>query len=497
MSSYNINGVILSPAVSGAVITPSQYNNKVLALQQILDLASQLNNNIRQCTSQFSAMQDAINSLTTVTTGQYITADLADALINAINAVYEYEECLVSYYNSQGIYPNIPPIMTFSPVNKGAIITAYSWNNWNQAIYNEFEGVRLLPFLQYGSESIGFVSPSPSISAMVSPSPDTASFVSPSPSITKTTEVTAYVFAGYATNPGYVDKISPSSMDLVKTFTAPSGQKFVYGLNALSNYLFAGFATSPGEVDKISPSNMSLVKTFTASSGHTRVRNLTAFSGYVYAGYATSPGYIDKIDASTMSYVATFSAPIGYNIISALTSLSGYVFASIGNKSVVYKISPANMSAVGELNPQSSTLRFPSLAGLSGYLYVGTNTSPGEVAKVEISTMSPVKGFRAGSGKNVVRALNAFSGYVYAGYATSPGYIDKIDASTMSYVATFTAPSSQRIVSALTNLSGYLFAGFSTSIGYVDKIDVSNMSLVKTFTAPKGHGYVLSMTALG
>ena len=31
MSSYNINGVILSPAVSGAVITPSQYNNKVLA----------------------------------------------------------------------------------------------------------------------------------------------------------------------------------------------------------------------------------------------------------------------------------------------------------------------------------------------------------------------------------------------------------------------------------------------------------------------------------
>ena len=302
MSSYNVNGIILSPAVSGAVVTPSQYNNKVLALQQILDLATQLNANIGQCTSQFYAMQNAINSLTTVTVGQYITADLINALINAINTVYEYEECLISYYNSQGIYPSLPFILKLSPVQKGAIITAYSWNDWNQDIYNEFVALTQLPFLFTGSESIGFVSPSPSIS--------------------KTTQAIGYVFAGYDTLPGIIDKISASTMSLVKTFTAPSGYKHVTALASFSGYVFAGYSTAPGRVEKISPLTMEVVKTFTAPSRHNFVSSFASLSGYIFAGYYTSPGYVDKISASTMELVKTFTAPSGHNKILSLTSMA-------------------------------------------------------------------------------------------------------------------------------------------------------------------------------
>ncbi len=327
MSSYNVNGVILSPAISGSVITPSQYNNKVLALQQILDLATQLENNIGQCTSQFSVMQNAINSLTTVTTGQYITADLVNALINAINAVYDYEECLISYYNSIGTYPSVPSIMTVSPVTKGQIIIAYSWNNWNQDIFNEFVTLTRLPFLFTGSESIGFVSPSPSIS--------------------KKTEVVGDIFAGYYTDPAYIAKISPDTMSLIKFFTAPLTHGYVNALTSLSGYIYAGYSVEPGYVDKISPANMKPIRSFTPPSGHNDILALTALSGYVYVGYSTSPGYIDKISPDTMTLVKTFTSSSEHSDIKALTSLSGDVFAGYHiAPGVVARISTDTMSLI-------------------------------------------------------------------------------------------------------------------------------------------------------
>jgi len=318
MSSYNVNGVILSPAVSGAVVTPSQYNNKVLALQQILDLASQLNANIGQCTSQFNAMQEKINSLTTVVTGQYITADLVNALIDAINSVYDYEECLVSFYNSQGIYPNVPFISTVSPVQKGQIITAYSWNNWNQAIYDEFIALTLMPFLIAGSESIGFVSPSPSITGAVSPQADTIGFISPSPSVKGIISTQTDNVNFVSPSPAIEGTVSPQA-DTVN-FVSPSPS--ISKTTQASPSVFAGYSTTPGYVDKIDPSTMTLVKTFTAPSKHIYVHALTSLSGYVFAGYDTSPGYVDKIDASTMSLIKTFTAPSGHIYVYALTSMA-------------------------------------------------------------------------------------------------------------------------------------------------------------------------------
>jgi len=68
-------------------------------------------------------------------------------------------------------------------------------------------------------------------------------------------------------------------MSIVKTFTAPSGHNYVYGLTSLDGYLFAGYYTTPGYVDKISPSTMALVKTFeTPSTSHSSVTSLTTLA---------------------------------------------------------------------------------------------------------------------------------------------------------------------------------------------------------------------------
>ena len=42
--------------------------------------------------------------------------------------------------------------------------------------------------------------------------------------------ITSYVFVGYHTNPGIVDKIDPNTMTLVSTFTAPPGHNDVLSL---------------------------------------------------------------------------------------------------------------------------------------------------------------------------------------------------------------------------------------------------------------------------
>ena len=67
--------------------------------------------------------------------------------------------------------------------------------------------------------------------------------------------------------------------------------------------------------------------------------------------------------------------------------------------------------------------------------------------------MTLVKTFTAPSGHNYVDDLTSLSGYVFVGYETSPGYVDKIDPSTMSLVKTFTAPSGHKYVYALTTLA--------------------------------------------
>ena len=109
-------------------------------------------------------------------------------------------------------------------------------------------------------------------------------------------------------------------MSLVKTFT--STLFHTISLTPLSGYIYAGYTGSPGYVQKISPSTMSLVKTFTAPTGHFDPFSLATLSGYVFAGYYSTPGYVDKINPSTMTLVKTFTAPSGHKDVTCLTTLA-------------------------------------------------------------------------------------------------------------------------------------------------------------------------------
>ncbi|MGC8582019.1 MAG: hypothetical protein ACP5MW_06765, partial [Thermoplasmata archaeon] len=84
--------------------------------------------------------------------------------------------------------------------------------------------------------------------------------------------------------------------------------------------------------DKIDPTTMKLVSSFTAPSEHWSVWALTYDGKYIYAGYFANYGYVDKIDPSTMTLVSSFTPPSGYSRVNSLTQN-----IIIGNNYAVFK----------------------------------------------------------------------------------------------------------------------------------------------------------------
>ncbi|MEM3794781.1 MAG: hypothetical protein QW429_02805, partial [Thermoprotei archaeon] len=64
---------------------------------------------------------------------------------------------------------------------------------------------------------------------------------------------------------------------------APSGHNYVTSLTYDGKYVYAGYSVSPGIVDQVSPSTMGLVKSFTAPGGHGYVLSLVGWVGNNYA----------------------------------------------------------------------------------------------------------------------------------------------------------------------------------------------------------------------
>jgi len=313
--------------------------------------------------------------------------------------------------------------------------------------------------------------------------------------------MTEYIYAGYISEPGIVDQIDPSTMTLVKTFTAPTGHNIVTSLTYDGTYIYAGYDTSPGIVYQIDPSTMTLVNTFTAPTGHNGVTSLTYDGTYIYAGYVSEPGIVDQIDPSTMTLVKTFTAPTGHNNVNVLTYDSKYIYVEYGtNPGIVDQINPATMTLVNTFTAPSGqgipTILIAGTAPVRVFIYDGTyidagyGTSPGIVDQINPATMTLVNTFTAPSGHDYISSSTYDGTYIYTGY--KGGIIDQIDPSTMTVVKSYHEWNYSVVF--LIYDGTYIYAGYYTSPGIVDQIDPSTMTLVKSFTAPSGHGTLYGLT---
>ena len=103
--------------------------------------------------------------------------------------------------------------------------------------------------------------------------------------------------------------------------------------------------------------------------------------------------------------------------------------------------------------------------GNGPYMFVGTNTAPAKIVKINLDSMEVVNYTSLDSGVNYCRDLvyDGTNNALYAAMATSPGKIVAIDPSTLKVMGTLTLSSGQDSCNALLLIDSKLYIGLGTS----------------------------------
>ncbi|WP_089006489.1 S8 family serine peptidase [Micromonospora viridifaciens] len=124
------------------------------------------------------------------------------------------------------------------------------------------------------------------------------------------------------------------------------------------------------------------------------------------------------------------------------------------------------------------------------YAYFGTQTSPGRVVKVDLSTFRRVGAITLADGENYLNSavIDPAGRYAYFGTGTSPGRIVKIDLATFQRVGTITLGNGESYLrSAVIDPTGrYAYFGTGTAPGRVVKIDLTTFQRVNAATLSSG-----------
>lgn len=132
-------------------------------------------------------------------------------------------------------------------------------------------------------------------------------------------------------------------------------------------------------------------------------------------------------------------------------------------------------------------------------LFVGLNTSPGKVVKIDVGEFTKVETLTFGVGEDSVRCLVSDGTYLYAGLFTSPGQIVKIEMSTFSKVSTLSLAAGEDQVRALYSDGAYLYAGLDLggNPAKVARVDLSTFTETSVVTFGVGELRVSSLSSDG
>lgn len=196
------------------------------------------------------------------------------------------------------------------------------------------------------------------------------------------------------TNNGAINKIDPSNMSQVNTYsTGTTGRSIVYGGDG---YVYAG--NSGGDIYKLDPSDMSLVTSASVASGSINdIIYAVDVHGYLIACNSEYPGTVDKIDPADLSVVGAYTGFGDY--VWEVVHSDGFIYAAGYQSDGVHKIDISDMSGSGTYTGHG-TSSFSSITAItidsSGYFYSGGDDE--EVHKVDKNTMSFDSKYTATSG---------------------------------------------------------------------------------------------------
>jgi len=217
--------------------------------------------------------------------------------------------------------------------------------------------------------------------------------------------------------------------------------------------------------------------------------------------YDTNPCRIAKIDLSKLNilqdpdaYVMYFSTEYNENRprCSVMDSENGFMY--IGTDSEPWSIVKIDLSIPARVDSIVIVDEYPDYLGGpltsavidtdAGFAYFGTDSVPGKIIKVDLTTFTVVDTLILEYGLNHLTSavIDTFSGYAYFGTSvTTPGEVIKIRLSDFSYVANISTEDTDVLLTDLTTAvidpyRGFAYFASGHGRGMVQRINLYSFS---------------------
>jgi hypothetical protein len=163
----------------------------------------------------------------------------------------------------------------------------------------------------------------------------------------------------------------------------------------------------------------------------------------------------------------------------------------------VVKVNLATMQRVGAVTLEPGEDRLWSAVSDGTHAYFGTYTEPGRVVKVNLATMQRVEAVTLEPGEGFLYAAVSDGTHAYFGTRTSPGRVVKVNLATMQRVEAVTLePGENQLASAVSD-GTHAYFGTNTAPGRVVKVNLATMQRVEAVTLEPGEDRLASAVSDG
>jgi len=195
----------------------------------------------------------------------------------------------------------------------------------------------------------------------------------------------------------------------------------VRGTVALSDHIWAGLNFSPGVMVPISPTSMREAKIWVNVDAQRILCLLSALPGgalFGYAGLNTNPAVVIRFndDYGALWEEDRWTGGVGDGPVRSLARLSTYVLVGLQTGQVV--LLDDTMAEIARWTGTDPVVAL-AIPPAGDYVFAGLGTTPGEVVKIEIASMTEDSRWTGAPGETVT-SLAYRGGYLYIG-GTGPG----------------------------------------------------------------------------
>jgi hypothetical protein len=194
------------------------------------------------------------------------------------------------------------------------------------------------------------------------------------------------------------------------TFLFPANENVPYSMLVDGQSLYTGMYNFPGQVVQIDKKRMVQTNVITLGEGQDDIRWLAQDDYFVYANTNTVPGQVVRLKKPRLGGSDGRGAGVAL-------AVQGSVALKPGEDHLL------------------ASCIFPG----SSFLFIGTNTAPGKVVKIDVRSMARLQAVTLQASEPYISSLVCDDEFVYATTYTIPAFVIKLRQKDLKRVATLSA----------------------------------------------------------